>query len=147
MFGLWENTAVRAAQQGNAFVVTGDGHHLLETSNSPAMTEAASAISPFQINQKQLANLHQSFLSLVKTEGQEESSFSKCSFHQLAVSSPHGKMGRTPAVSYLHMSCLYNLLGTSKCDTSSRWGLDRSGRHSSQLLTESKLDSSTNLMR
>ena len=81
MFGLWKNTAVRAAKQGNVFVVTRDSHHLLETSNSPAMTEAASTISAFQINQKQLANLHQSLLPLVKTEGQEDSSFSKCSFY------------------------------------------------------------------
>lgn len=75
MFGLWKNTAVRAAKQGNAFIVTRDSHHLLETSNSLTMMEAASTISAFQINQKQLANMHQSLLSLVKTEGQEESSF------------------------------------------------------------------------
>lgn len=81
MFGLWKNPAVRAAKQGNAFIVTRDGHQLLETPNSPAVTEAASTISAFQVNQKQLANLHQSFLSLVKTEGQDESSFSKCSFY------------------------------------------------------------------
>lgn len=44
------------------------------------MMEAASTISAFQINQKQLANMHQSFLSLVKTEGQEESSFYQLAF-------------------------------------------------------------------
>jgi len=81
MSGLWENTAARAAKQGSTFIVARDGHHLLETSDSPAVVEAASTISAFQNNQKQLAHLQQSFLSLVKTEGQEHSSFHKGRFY------------------------------------------------------------------
>lgn len=66
MLSWWKDAAVSAAKQGNTFIATRDGHHLLESSSSPAGTEAVSTPSPLQISQTQLANLHQSFLPWVK---------------------------------------------------------------------------------
>lgn len=53
MLGLWKNPAVMAAKQGNALIVTRDGHHLLGTSSSAAVREAAHTLGTVQINPKQ----------------------------------------------------------------------------------------------
>lgn len=53
MLGLWKNPTVMAAKQGNAFVVKRDGQHLLGTSSSPAVREAAHTLGTVQINPKQ----------------------------------------------------------------------------------------------